>query len=267
MNGRTSRAGVWRRLAAVGALGLLGVVGLAAVPAPVAVAATDDPAYSATKTLTRTHVAADGSDEVVDSRDVTVNVDHTQNLRGRERVHVSWSGAHPSAARASNPYGVDGLNQEYPVVILQCRGTDDATLPAAQQLTPQTCWTTTYLQRYAAASPAKAVWQHDRYADEADKADPTLDPSWPAACPTTPPASCVSTCCRSCPPGAPATPRAPTRASRPSRRSTPRCPPPTWRPSPTWPATGRSSSRSARPRRTSRWAAPPTCRARSSSSP
>ena len=36
---------------------------------------------------------------------VTVKVDHTQNLRGRERVEITWTGAQPSAGRATDPYG------------------------------------------------------------------------------------------------------------------------------------------------------------------
>ena len=34
-----------------------------------------------------------------------------------------------------------GCNQEYPVVIMQCRGTDDPTCRPTQQLAPETCWT------------------------------------------------------------------------------------------------------------------------------
>jgi len=156
------------------------VVGGAMSAAPAA-AAQDAPGYSETKTLTREHLEADGSAAVADSRTVTVTVDHTENLRGRERVLVSWSGARPSAARANNPYGYGGMNQEYPVVILQCRGLDDTSLPADQQLQPETCWTTVYNQRYSVASPTVAVWKHDRYADAVDTADP--DPAtWPEVC-------------------------------------------------------------------------------------
>jgi hypothetical protein len=53
-------------------------------------------AFTASKTVTRVFIQDDGSTETVDSRDVTLNVDHTLNLRGRERVAISWSGAHPS---------------------------------------------------------------------------------------------------------------------------------------------------------------------------
>jgi hypothetical protein len=170
-------------------LALLTVAG--AVPATPAVAAEDAPEYTETKTLIREHLNADGSITVADTRTVTVTVDHTQSLRGRERVPVSWSGARPSAARANNPYGYGGMNQEYPVVILQCRGLDDPTLPEDEQLQPETCWTTTYLQRYSAAGRSVAVWQHDRYATEADGG--AVDPAaWPEECGTQLPPSILA---------------------------------------------------------------------------
>ena len=107
-----------------------------------------DDAWSETKTVARTVVEADGTTHsypFTDPFDVTVNVDHTQNLRGRERVEITWKGAQPSGGRASNPYGVNGLNQEYPVVILQCRGT-------GAEVTPETCWTSSYSQRSQVSS-------------------------------------------------------------------------------------------------------------------
>lgn len=119
-----------------------------------------------TKTLTREFVD-DGQTRPVDERRVTVKVDSTQNLQGRERVQVSWSGAHPSGGRASNPFGEAGLNQEYPVVIMQCRGTDDPALPVAKRLRPQTCWTSTKVQRSQVQDPAAAIWARDLFADEA----------------------------------------------------------------------------------------------------
>ena len=83
----------------------------------------------------------------VPEHQVKVRADHTKNLRGRQRIQLSWTGAQPSGGRASNPYGENGLNQEYPVVIMQCRGTDDPSLPAAKQVRPQTCWTGSVAER------------------------------------------------------------------------------------------------------------------------
>ncbi|MCZ4499167.1 MAG: hypothetical protein JWQ74_1720 [Marmoricola sp.] len=137
-------------------------------------------AYSETKTLTR-DFADDGSVEAVDTRKVTVKVDTTQQLQGRERIHVSWSGAHPSAARASNPFGEAGLNQEYPVVIMQCRGTDDPSLPASKRLSPKTCWTSTKLQRSQVQDPSGAIWTRDLDATAADKQKKSGVTPYPAA--------------------------------------------------------------------------------------
>ncbi|NUQ31849.1 MAG: hypothetical protein HOP99_03365, partial [Dermatophilaceae bacterium] len=119
----------------------------------------------------------------VDERDVRVSVDKTTELRGRERIEVTWSGARPSAARAVNPFGESGLLQEYPVVIMQCRGVDDPTLPAAQQLRPETCWTSTRMQRSASTADRVAVWRHDRYATDAARAQVTGLSPYPSSCP------------------------------------------------------------------------------------
>lgn len=145
-------------------------------------AASGDGAFSATKTVTREFRDAAGDDTVVDERKVTVKVDQTKNLRGRERIKVSWSGARPSAGRASNPYGENGLAQEYPFVIMQCRGLDDPKLPAAKQVKPETCFTSTRQQRSRATDELFAVWRHDLYASDADRgAKSGLDPI-PAEC-------------------------------------------------------------------------------------
>lgn len=149
----------------------------ASIPAEAgsAVVATATPAapadgFQATRTVERTFTEADGSVATVSSHQVTVRADHTQNLRGRERVLVSWSGAQPSGGRASNPFGENGLQQEYPVVVMQCRGTDDPTLPAARQLRPETCWTASVAQRsQTLRSTSEASWVHDVHNTEADK--------------------------------------------------------------------------------------------------
>lgn len=146
-------------------------------------AAEPAPAYQETKVLQRVFVE-DGQEVVVDRRKVTVRVDRTRQLRGRERIKVSWSGAHPSAARAANPYGETGLAQEYPVVILQCRGVDDPTVPLVRQVRPQTCWTSTRLQRSRATVARTAVWRHDLYAAAAEREQRTgVDPYPAEECP------------------------------------------------------------------------------------
>src|SRR4051812_6861293 len=169
-----------RRLLLVVAALLVGC-GLS-VPAQAIAPVSAGDGFTHSKTLQREFIDG-GVTNVVDSRDVTVSVDHTTDLQSRERIHVSWSGAHPSGARATNPYGENGLNQEYPVVILQCRGTDDSSLPADQQLQPQTCWTSTKLQRSQVQDPSGAIWARDLYADDADRQVKSgLDPYPGAAC-------------------------------------------------------------------------------------
>ncbi|GAB3200516.1 hypothetical protein GCM10027062_20340 [Nocardioides hungaricus] len=140
-------------------------VGLS-VPASVAAAPATTKAkaegWSETKTLTRQFVNADGSTYSFPSYRVTVSADQTTNLRGRQRILISWKGAQPSGGRASNPFGENGLNQEYPVVIMQCRGTDDPSLPRARQVRPETCWTASVAQRsQITRSESEAAWLED----------------------------------------------------------------------------------------------------------
>ncbi|MET3961151.1 hypothetical protein ABIE44_001085 [Marmoricola sp. OAE513] len=160
------------RLGLAGGAVLLAAAMIPVVPATatglVATATSTGDGYSKTKTIKR-EFSDDGVVREIDSRDVNVKIDTTKNLQGRERVHISWSGAHPSGGRASNPFGEAGLNQEYPVVILQCRGTDDADLPKAKRLSPETCWTSTKIQRSQVQDPGAAIWTRDLFADEATR--------------------------------------------------------------------------------------------------
>ncbi|MDZ5660875.1 hypothetical protein SFC79_03795 [Nocardioides sp. S-58] len=146
-----------------------------AVVLPAAVAGTGEaaqaapdatePAFTQTKHLDRT-ITVQGQELEIDSRDVTVTVDRTTELRGRERVNISWTGAHPTGGRSSSPFGEQGQLQEYPVVILQCRGLDDPSLPPEQQLSPETCWTSSRTQRTQVADESEAAWRHDKHATE-----------------------------------------------------------------------------------------------------
>jgi hypothetical protein len=144
-------------------------------------------AFTETKTLQRQFVNADGSTYSFPSYRVTVSADQTENLRGRQRIRISWKGAQPSGGRASNPFGENGLNQEYPVVILQCRGTDDPDAPAKQQVRPETCWTGSVAERsQVTRADSEASWTHDLDATPEQKARVSgMDP-FPTAdeCPT-----------------------------------------------------------------------------------
>ena len=134
-------------------------------------------AFTGGRTVTREFTQDDGTTEVIDSRDFRVSVDHTKNLRGRERLSISWTGAHPTGGRAADPYGENGLKQEYPVVIMQCRGVDDPSLPKAEQLDPTTCWTSTRQQRSQFAESSAAPWRHDLHATDGDREQKSgLDP-------------------------------------------------------------------------------------------
>ena len=168
------------------ACALLASLPLLALPGTPATAgeATDEPAapaYARTQHLTRSFLI-EGQEVVVDDLDVTVTVDRTTDLRGRERIDIAWSGAHPTGGRAASPYGEQGLLQEYPVVILQCRGTDDPALPADQQLSPSTCWTSTRQQRSQLVDESAAVWRHDLHATEAERGAKTGLLPVPAEC-------------------------------------------------------------------------------------
>ncbi|SEB72592.1 hypothetical protein SAMN04489844_0932 [Nocardioides exalbidus] len=139
------------------------------------------PAYEQTRHLDRSIVVG-GQSLAIDSRDMTVTVDRTTQLRGRERVNISWTGAHPTGGRASSPFGEQGLLQEYPVVILQCRGLDDPSLPLDKQLSPETCWTSSRAQRSQVVDETEAVWRHDAFATDAARGQKYgLDPI-PAEC-------------------------------------------------------------------------------------
>ncbi|WP_109509000.1 hypothetical protein [Nocardioides speluncae] len=164
-------------LASLPALGFETVASAISSTSGPAAAAKDG--YSETKTLTRVF-DNEGQPLVVDERRVTVKVNRTQELRGRERIRVSWTGAHPSAARAANPFGEGGLAQEYPVVILQCRGLDDPDLPAAKRLSPDTCWTSTRMQRSQSVVPRVAIWQQDLHATAEDKQRQSGMRPWPS---------------------------------------------------------------------------------------
>lgn len=173
------------------AAGLLVPAGAAAAPAPsvdaVGQARAKADGWSGTKTLTRQFVNADGTTYSFPSYDVTVSADQTRNLRGRQRIEISWKGAQPSGGRASNPFGENGLNQEYPVVILQCRGIDDPSLPARKQVRPETCWTGSVAQRsQITRSDSESSWLHDLDATPEQKARVSGADPFPTAeeCPT-----------------------------------------------------------------------------------
>jgi hypothetical protein len=103
---------------------------------------TSGSSFSATETLCRTFF----DQGVVDVRQFSVTVSDTTELRNNQVVSVTWSGAHPTGGLVSSPQfaTAPGLppaqDQEYPVVLMECRGTP-------QQVSPETCWTATPSER------------------------------------------------------------------------------------------------------------------------
>lgn len=109
-----------------------------------AAAGTSAAAAAVTKSVTTTRVHVDlasGNDVPVDSRDVSVTVHQTTDLRDRQAVSVTWTGAHPTGGIYNDQTAIKAAQEEYPVVIMQCRGMDSASVPAAQRIRPETCWT------------------------------------------------------------------------------------------------------------------------------
>jgi hypothetical protein len=141
------------------------------------VTSTSSDSWSATEPISRTF--GDGTPATTNCINLSVNK-HT-NLQDHERIKITWSGAHPTAGRALNPFGETGLEQEYPVMLMQCRGTDpkdDPGVSAAQAVSPDTCWTNTYFERTSSADPGQGIWQQDAEATDADKAHISgIDPS------------------------------------------------------------------------------------------
>jgi hypothetical protein len=128
--------------------------------------------FTGSVTITRTFVSADDVEEQATSRDVTLRVSETANLRGRQEVHVSWEGAVPTGGVVGDPNSSDARNQEYPFVLLQCRGVDTTgVVPRGQErLSPETCWTQTSQERYLPADSSTPAWRFDAHAAAADRA-------------------------------------------------------------------------------------------------
>jgi len=120
--------------------------------------------FTATKTVTRSNLV-DGVSVPVDSRTVTLDVNETTNLQGRQEIDVRWSGAHPTGGIVADQNSSAAQNEEYPFVLLECRGVDSTTAGAADQLSPETCWTQTWSEHYQdSLGDAYPPYRLDRYA-------------------------------------------------------------------------------------------------------
>jgi len=166
------------------------LTGLGGIPSSNrAVAAAPSTGSNLTKTVTatRTHLV-DGKDVPVESRTVSVTVSATTGLKDRQGIAVAWTGAHPTGGIYADPNVGSAARQEYPMVLLQCRGTDSVTVPAAQQVSPSTCWAPSEIERYTSNfGTAFPAWRVDRYGSVADRGQNPGTPSpRPASCGSVP---------------------------------------------------------------------------------
>lgn len=141
-------------------------------------------AVTVTKHVSRVHLEADGTARSVDDRTITLTVSQTRALRSRQPVEVTWSGAHPTGGLVGDPNAPEARQQEYPFVLLECRGVDSPTAPLAQRLRPETCWTGTSRERVATdRSTGFGPWRLDRYETPADrKAQVGIPAPFPKTC-------------------------------------------------------------------------------------
>lgn len=167
MSGRTRRGAPVLVGAALVVLGLAGFLPIF----PASAEETGDAAVTRTVTATRTFLDADGTQTEASSNKVTLEVEANTDLRGRQEIHVAWQGAHPTGGIVSDPHSSEARNQEYPFVLLQCRGVDtSAGVPKGQtRLSPETCWTQTSTERYLAASSHTPSWRFDAWASAAQR--------------------------------------------------------------------------------------------------
>jgi len=127
-------------------------------------AVASSPSFTEQKAISRINLV-NGDNATVDTRTFSLTVNQTADLDGNQEVDVSWSGAHPTGGIVADPNSGDASKEEYPVVLLECRGQDTTAVPAAQQLNPTTCWTATTAERYQESfATAFPPWRLDRYA-------------------------------------------------------------------------------------------------------
>jgi hypothetical protein len=128
------------------------------------------PELTTSKQISRTHLV-DGRDDVVEQDTFKLSVSSTTDLRSHQTIDVSWSGAHPTGGILLDPNSGSSTQEEYPVVLLECAGVDSDSAPAAQRLSPETCWTATPNERFqnSGAGDAFPPYRVDRYAAAADR--------------------------------------------------------------------------------------------------
>lgn len=133
--------------------------------------------FTKTEKITRANLV-NNQEQVVDSRTFTLHVAETKNLRNRQEIDVSWTGAHPTGGIVPQQTSDLASEEEYPVVLMMCRGT-------AATIAPGTCWTQTPDQRVQPVQDFGDFppYRLDLYASAADRALEVGVPAHPpAAC-------------------------------------------------------------------------------------
>ena len=120
------------------------------------------PAFSASKVVSRVNLI-NGADVVADTRTVHVTVSETTGLRDRQGITVTWTGAHPTGGLAIDDTSFQAAQEEYPVLVMQCRGVDSPSVAASQQVTPETCFTETPVERFGYSDSGWPSFRMDRY--------------------------------------------------------------------------------------------------------
>jgi hypothetical protein len=147
------------------------------LPASPTAAQATDGSFTGSVTATRSFIDQDGTETRVSSNKITLNVAQTKDLRGRQEIHVTWDGAIPTGGVVGDPNTSDGRNQEYPFVLLQCRGVDGAVPKGQVAVSPETCWTQTSAERYLAAASHTPAWRMDAYASAQNRAAVVGEPA------------------------------------------------------------------------------------------
>jgi hypothetical protein len=139
------------------------------IPGARSVFAESTRSFTKTKTISRTHLV-NGANQVVDTRTFTVTVDQTSQLRDRQEINVHWSGAHPTGGLVGDQNSGLAAEQEYPVVMMMCRGVDSTSVSVAKRLSQTSCWTHTPAERSQYdLGFAYPPYRLDRYAKAADR--------------------------------------------------------------------------------------------------
>jgi hypothetical protein len=172
------------RVAVVALIVVCAIIPAAATRVSASTSTAPDTSVSVTKTVTRANLNADGSEQPVTSKTVTVSVSQTQLLRGRQAVTVSWQGAQPTGRILGNVNSTDAPDQEYPMVVLECRDTAPYSGSGTPQVDPQTCWTHGWQSRFQDDfNTGYGPWRVDRYESATDRAGVVARPApEPAAC-------------------------------------------------------------------------------------